>query len=63
MSVNAISKHLFVLEKAGLLERTQVDGAQVCVLAPGALANADAWIAHYRQFWTSQLDSLAIIVE
>ncbi len=63
MSVNAISKHLFVLEKAGLIERRQEGGSQACVLAPGALADADTWISHYRQFWTSQLHGLAQFVE
>ena len=63
MSVNAISKHLFVLEKAGLVERRQDGATQSCVLAPGALADADEWIAGYRQYWTSQLDGLAQFVE
>lgn len=63
MSVNAISKHLFVLEKAGLLERRQEGGAQACVLSPSALADADAWISHYRRYWTSQLQGFARFVE
>lgn len=63
MSVNAVSKHLFVLEKAGLIERRQGGNNQACVLAPAALADADAWISHYRQYWTSQLQSLAQFVE
>lgn len=63
MSVNAISKHLFVLEKAGLIERRQEGTVQACVLAPAPLADADAWISHYRRYWQSQLDSLARFVE
>lgn len=63
MSVNAISKHLFVLEKAGLLERKQEGSAQACVFVPTALADADAWISHYRRYWTSQLQGLARFVE
>lgn len=63
MSVNAISKHLFVLERAGLIERRQEGGNQACVLAPAPLADADAWIAHYRHYWTSQLQGFADFVE
>ncbi|CAI9416085.1 HTH-type transcriptional regulator [Pleomorphomonas sp. T1.2MG-36] len=63
MSVNAISKHLFVLEKAGLLERRQDGGTQSCALTPFALSEASQWIEHYRHYWTSQLDGLAGFVE
>ncbi|WP_370677943.1 ArsR/SmtB family transcription factor [Pleomorphomonas sp. PLEO] len=63
MSVNAISKHLFVLEKAGLLERRQDGNTQSCALTPLALSSAAEWIEHYRQYWTSQLDALASFVE
>ncbi len=63
MSVNAISKHLFVLEKAGLIERHQDGATQRCVLAPEALVNADEWIGHYRRYWTGQLQGLADFVE
>lgn len=63
MSVNAISKHLFVLERAGLIERRQEGNSQACVLAPAPLADADAWISHYRQYWASQLEGFARFVE
>jgi len=63
MSVNAISKHLFVLEKAGLIERRQDGNLQSCVLLPVGLSDADDWMAHYRHYWTSQLEGLAQFVE
>lgn len=63
MSVNAISKHLFVLEKAGLIERRQDGSIQSCALTPAALSTASEWIEHYRQYWTDQLDALAAFVE
>lgn len=63
MSVNAISKHLFVLERAGLVERRKQGTIQTCVLRADALADADQWIAAYRQYWDGQLDSLAAFVE
>lgn len=63
MSVNAISKHLFVLERAGLIERQLEGKVQSCVLKAEPLADADAWIAGYRTYWDDQLDSLASFVE
>lgn len=63
MSVNAISKHLFVLERAGLVERRKQGTIQTCVLRAGALADADQWIAAYRKYWDGQLESLAAFVE
>lgn len=63
MSVNAISKHLFVLEEAGLIERRREGTVQSCVLQADALADADRWIAAYRRFWADQLDGLAGYVE
>jgi DNA-binding transcriptional ArsR family regulator len=58
MSLVAVSKHVAVLERAGLLTRTRVGRAQVCRLAPGPLADAAGWLDGYRQFWTGRVDSL-----
>lgn len=63
MSVNAISKHLFVLEEAGLIERRREGTVQSCVLHADPLADADRWMASYRRFWGGQLDGLAGFVE
>jgi DNA-binding transcriptional ArsR family regulator len=63
MSVNAISKHLFVLEHAGLISRRRDGHVQSCVLAPEPMATADQWLGHYRQFWGRKLDQLAGFVE
>ena len=63
MSRVAVSKHLKVLEAAGLITR-KVDGrVHRCSLATTALLNVDHWLAHYRSFWTSNLDALADYVE
>jgi DNA-binding transcriptional ArsR family regulator len=63
MSLPAISKHLRVLESAGLLER-QIDGrVHRCRLAAEPLKDASAWIAQYRAFWETQLDALATYLE
>jgi DNA-binding transcriptional ArsR family regulator len=63
VSVNAISKHLFVLERAGLIKRAREGHVQSCVLDPIPLASAEEWLEEYRGFWTRQLDRLAAFVE
>ena len=63
MSVNAISKHLFVLEQAGLIRRAQNGRVQTCVLEAAPMATAEDWIAFYRGFWTDRIDRLADYVE
>jgi DNA-binding transcriptional ArsR family regulator len=63
MSVNAISKHLFVLERAGLIRRTGEGRIHACLLDAGPMATADEWIGSYRRFWTGKIDSLAAFVE
>jgi DNA-binding transcriptional ArsR family regulator len=63
VSLNAISKHVMVLERAGLLRR-EIKGRQHhCRIEARPLRQADAWMAHYRQFWDDRLDALAVYVE
>jgi DNA-binding transcriptional ArsR family regulator len=63
VSLNAISKHVMVLERAGLLHR-EIKGRQhYCRIEPRPLRQADAWMAHYRQFWDERLDALTVYVE
>lgn len=63
MSLPAISKHLKVLEKAGLLKR-EIDGRiHRCHLEAAPLGAAADWISYYKQFWESRLDSLAQYLE
>ena len=58
MSLNAVSKHLKALERAGLIRR-EVDGrVHHLFLDAGPLEEAERWVNHYRQFWEHQLDSL-----
>jgi DNA-binding transcriptional ArsR family regulator len=58
MSLPAISKHLRVLESAGLLER-QIDGrVHRCRLAAEPMKEVAAWIEPYRAFWEAQFDAL-----
>ena len=59
----AISKHLRVLERAGLIER-QVDAQRrVCRVRGPALREAHRWLVEYRRFWEESLDRLAEMLE
>ena len=58
MSLVAVSKHVSVLERAGLLARSRAGRAQVCRLTAGPLAEAAGWLDGYRRFWSARLDSL-----
>ena len=59
MSLPAVSKHVRVLERAGLVTR-ELDGrVHQCSLDPKPLQEAEEWLAHYREFWTQSLESLA----
>jgi DNA-binding transcriptional ArsR family regulator len=63
MSLPAVSRHIRVLEDAGLVARA-VDGrVHHCSLNPAALRSAAAWLNHYRHFWQANLQSLARYVE
>lgn len=58
MSLNAVSKHLKVLEGAKLIKRDIVGRTSVCSLNIDPLINANEWIQQYTQFWNEVLDSL-----
>jgi DNA-binding transcriptional ArsR family regulator len=63
ISLPAVSKHLRVLEQAGLMRR-QVEGrVHTCHLNAAPLREATGWLAAYRRFWEGQLDSLAQFLE
>jgi DNA-binding transcriptional ArsR family regulator len=59
MSLPAISKHLRVLEQAGLVERTKDGRVHRLRLVAQPLHQAASWIARYQQFWDQQLAALA----
>ena len=59
MSLPAVSKHLSVLEDAGLIVRERAGRVRRCHLRPETLRAAADWIEHYRQFWEGQFDALA----
>jgi len=58
ISLAAASKHIKVLEQAGLLRREIRGRTHVCRLDPGPLASAHQWLGIYERFWTDRLDVL-----
>ncbi|WP_176731647.1 ArsR/SmtB family transcription factor [Micromonospora rhizosphaerae] len=58
MSLAAASKHVQVLERAGLVKRTVTGRRHVCRLEPAPLASASAWLNFYERHWTERLDAL-----
>jgi DNA-binding transcriptional ArsR family regulator len=58
MTMPAITKHLKVLEKAKLIERSKQAQYRPCHLNPAPLKDLDTWIAQYRKFWEASFDRL-----
>ena len=63
MSLPAVSKHLSVLETAGLVVREREGRVRRCRLTSAPLRGAAEWISSYRRFWEEQLDALARYLE
>ena len=60
MSLPAISKHLKVLERAGLIRRSRQAQWRPCTLEARPLKDAAEWLEHYRRFWEQSLDRLEL---
>jgi DNA-binding transcriptional ArsR family regulator len=58
ISLPAVSKHLKVLERAGLIARGRAAQWRPCRLEAAPLKDAADWIEHYRRFWEESLDRL-----
>ena len=58
MSMPAVSKHLKVLERAGLIARGREAQWRPCRLDAGPLKDAASWIDEYRRFWSAHVDAL-----
>ncbi|MBT4097153.1 MAG: helix-turn-helix transcriptional regulator [Gemmatimonadetes bacterium] len=58
MSKPAVTKHLKVLERAGLLSRDKQGRVHHCTLQPAPLAQAAGWLSYYQNFWESKLGDL-----
>jgi len=62
MSFSAASKHVRVLERAGLVRRRVEGRSHICRIEPTPLSAANAWLNHYERFWTDQLDALDAVL-
>lgn len=58
MSLPAVSKHLAVLERAGLIDRRREGRLQHCRLRARPMSEAEKWLEKFRRFWEGSLDSL-----
>ena len=58
MSLPAVSKHLKVLERAGLIVRGREAQWRPCRIEPAALRQVDDWLERYRRLWVERLDRL-----
>ncbi len=64
MSFAAASKHVQVIERAGLVRRTVIGRRHVLQLLPGPLASVTEWLRFYERYWNERLDALdAVLTE
>src|SRR3954452_15101404 len=63
MSFAGASKHVKVLESAGLIERRKSGRKQICALKAEPLAEAQDWLRQWEKFWTVRLDRLQALIE
>jgi DNA-binding transcriptional ArsR family regulator len=58
MSLNAVSKHIRVLEASGVIERHRKGRDHILSINIGALDEVDGWIERMRRYWTDRLDAM-----
>lgn len=63
MSLAAASKHIKVLERAGLVQRTVLGRTHVCAINAQPLHEGMEWIRHYEKFWNQRLDALETLLK
>jgi DNA-binding transcriptional ArsR family regulator len=63
ISLNAVSKHIRLLERARLVERRRVGREHLLSFRPAALDEAAAWIERQRAFWTAKLTALDLLLQ
>jgi DNA-binding transcriptional ArsR family regulator len=63
ISLAAVSKHLIVLEHAGLIRRRKAGREFWLSLAPEPMVPAMSWLTGYRQFWEGSLQALSALIE
>jgi DNA-binding transcriptional ArsR family regulator len=62
MTFAGASKHVKVLESAGLIDRRKDGRRQICTLKAEPLAEAEAWLKQWEKFWTVRLDRLEALI-
>src|SRR5436190_20140151 len=62
MSFAGASKHVRVLENAGLVQRTILGRTHLCRLQAARLAEANGWLRRYERFWSERLDTLEALL-
>ena len=63
MSLAAVSKHIHVLDRAGVIDRNRQGRNIECSLNPTTLKPVADWIGDYEQFWNERLDKLAELIK
>jgi len=63
MSLPAITKHIRVLESAGLMTRKKIGRVNYCRLNANPLQEAGKWLVFYQRFWETKLDALENFLE
>jgi DNA-binding transcriptional ArsR family regulator len=63
MTFAGASKHVKVLERAGLIERRKAGRKHICSLRAEPLAQAEQWLRQWEEFWTVRLDRLEAMIE
>ena len=63
MSLAGASKHVKVLEDAGLVSRRKLGRTHLCSLEAGPLAEAERWLRQWEKFWNVRLDRLEALIE
>jgi DNA-binding transcriptional ArsR family regulator len=61
LSLNTVSKHLAVLERARLVRRRVSGRVHFIRLEPSRVDQAEAWLRYHREFWAQKLDNLAAL--
>lgn len=63
MSMQAVSKHIQVLVRAGLVKQERTGRISRCRLEAGPIAHAALWINRYSKYWQAQFEALAIVLQ
>lgn len=63
MTLAGASKHIGVLEEAGLVIREKHGRERICTLRPGGLLEARNWVERYSRFWEQRLDALDLALK